>query len=216
MGFFPPENAVKGDSRIDRARGMCKKLVGHFSHSWKKKEALKKAQRELNLPEHSLITECPTRWGTRQRMMDRILEQQRALSQVLSENRNTRHLVPSWQDIEVLESVNRALKPLQEFTDALSGEDYVSISYVQPVLQLLKTKTLAEDKEDSELTRSVKAKILDYMERKYEDSATQSLLDTSSFLDPRFKADYISAENLIEIKAKLMAEMKTTQMVKIP
>ena len=195
---------------------MCKKLVGHFSHSWKKKEALKKAQRELNLPEHSLITECPTSWGTRQQMMDRILEQQRALSQVLSENRNTRHLVPSWQDIEVLESVNRALKPLQEFTDALSGEDYVSISYVQPVLQLLKTKTLAEDKEDSELTRSVKAKILDYMERKYEDSATQSLLDTSSFLDPRFKADYISAENLIEIKAKLMAEMKTTQTVKIP
>ncbi|KAI4901996.1 hypothetical protein NFI96_028653, partial [Prochilodus magdalenae] len=79
-------------------------------------------------------------------------------------------------------------------------------------LQLLKTKTLAEDKEDSELTHSVKAKILDYMERKYEDSATPSLLDTSSFLDPRFKADYISAENLIEIKAKMMAEMKTTQM----
>ncbi|KAL7872251.1 hypothetical protein SRHO_G00072340 [Serrasalmus rhombeus] len=123
--------------------------------------------------------------------------------------------IDKFPDIEVLESVNRALKPLQEFTDALSGEDYVSISYVQPVLQLLKTKTLAEDKEDSELTRSVKAKILDYMERKYEDSATQSLLDTSSFLDPRFKAD-ISAENLIEIKAKLMAEMKTTQMEREP
>ncbi|KAI4879001.1 hypothetical protein NFI96_023406 [Prochilodus magdalenae] len=95
-------------------------------------------------------------------------------------------------------------------------EKIVSISYVQPVLQLLKTKTLAEDKEDSEQTRSVKAKILDNMERKYEDSATQSLLDTSSFLDPRFKADYISAENLIEIKAKLMAEMKTTQMEREP
>ncbi|KAI4895506.1 hypothetical protein NFI96_002418 [Prochilodus magdalenae] len=35
------------------------------------------------------------------------------------------------------------------------------------VFQLLKPKTLAEDKDDSELTRSVKAKILDYMERKY-------------------------------------------------
>ncbi|KAI4890877.1 hypothetical protein NFI96_009808 [Prochilodus magdalenae] len=84
------------------------------------------------------------------------------------------------------------------------------------VLQLLKTKTFAEDKEDSELTRSVKAKILDYMERKYEDSTTQSLLDTSPFLDPRFKADYISAENLIEIKANLMTEMKTTQMEREP
>ncbi|KAI4884723.1 hypothetical protein NFI96_027626, partial [Prochilodus magdalenae] len=95
-------------------------------------------------------------------------------------------------------------------------EKIVSISYVQPVLQLLKTKTLAEDKEDRALTCSVKARILDYMERKYEDSAAQSLLDTSSFLNPRFKADYTSAENLIEIKAKLKAEMKTTQMERDP
>ncbi|XP_065105792.2 E3 SUMO-protein ligase ZBED1-like [Paramisgurnus dabryanus] len=36
-------NAVKDDSRIDRAAGLCKKLVGHFSHSWKQKMALKKS-----------------------------------------------------------------------------------------------------------------------------------------------------------------------------
>ena len=30
-------------------------MVGVFSHSWKQKTALKKAQQELNLPEHSLI-----------------------------------------------------------------------------------------------------------------------------------------------------------------
>ncbi len=51
------ENAVKGDERITRAVGLCKKLVGHFSHTWKGKMALKKAQKEHNLPEHSLITE---------------------------------------------------------------------------------------------------------------------------------------------------------------
>lgn len=85
---------------------MCKKLVGHFSHSWKKKST-EEAQRELNLPEHGLITECPTHWGTKQQMIERILEQQRALSQILSENRSTRHLVPSWQDIEATSRVYR-------------------------------------------------------------------------------------------------------------
>ncbi len=60
------ENTVKGDERITRAVGLSKKLVGHFSHTWKGKMALKKAQKEYNLPEHSLITECPTRWGSRQ------------------------------------------------------------------------------------------------------------------------------------------------------
>ncbi len=63
MFFFCPENAVKDDARVKRATGLCKQIVGVFSHSWKKKTALKKAQQELNLPEHSLITECPTRLG---------------------------------------------------------------------------------------------------------------------------------------------------------
>lgn len=124
---------------IIRAKGMCKSLVGHFTITGKKKKHWRK--RELNLPEHGLITECRTWWGTKQQMMEKILEQQRALSQILSENRSTRHMVQSWQDTEVLESVSKALKPLQEFTDALSGEDYVSISYLLPVLHLLKTNT---------------------------------------------------------------------------
>ncbi|KAJ4947029.1 hypothetical protein JOQ06_009071 [Pogonophryne albipinna] len=119
------ENAVKKDGRINRTAGVCKKLVGHFSHSWKARSALEKAQKELNLPSHSLITECQTRWGSRQMMISRILEQQKALSQVLSVDKKLRHLIPNWQDIDVLESVSKSLGPLLEFTDALSGEDYV-------------------------------------------------------------------------------------------
>ena len=154
---FPvfPENAVKDDSRIARAAGLCKKLVGHFSHSWKQKMALKEAQQEHNLPEHSLITECPTRWGSRQKMMERILEQRQAISNVLSADRKTRHLVPSWQDLDVLESVNLALHPLQVFTDALSGESYVSVSYVKPVLHLLNTSVLLNTTEMKETARKV-------------------------------------------------------------
>ncbi|XP_053298983.1 E3 SUMO-protein ligase ZBED1 [Pleuronectes platessa] len=204
------ENAVKDDSRIARAAGLCKKLVGHFSHSWKQKMALKEAQQEHNLPEHSLITECPTRWGSRQKMMERILEQRQAISNVLSADRKTRHLVPSWQDLDVLESVNLALHPLQVFTDALSGESYVSVSYVKPVLHLLNTSVLAEKEDDTNLTKTIKVKILDYMNTKYDDPATQELLDTASFMDPRFKVSYISSERVQDIKTRVMSEMKET------
>lgn len=65
---------LKDESRIARAAGLCKKLVGHFSHSWKQRMALKEAQQEHNVLEHSLITECPTRWGLRQKMIERVLE----------------------------------------------------------------------------------------------------------------------------------------------
>lgn len=204
------ENAVKGDERITRAVGLCKKLVGHFSHTWKGKMALKKAQKEHNLPEHSLITECPTRWGSRQRMIQRVLEQQRAISDVLSADRKSRHLVPSWQDLDVLESINQALQPLQEFTDALSGERYVSVSYVKPVLHLMNTSILAAKEEDSDLTKSIKMKILEYMNTKYDNPATQELLDMTCFMDPRFKANYISSDKVSDIRARVKSEIEAT------
>lgn len=158
--------------------------------------AVKEAQQEHNLPEHSLITECPTRWGSRQKMIERVLEQHLALSAVLSEDRKSRHLVPTWQDLDVLESVNQALQSLQEFTDALSGESYVSVSYVKPVLHLMKTSVLAEKEEDSDLTKSIKMNILNYMNSKYDDPTTQELLDMACFMDPRFKGSYITAKRL--------------------
>ncbi len=55
------ENAVKSNERITRAVGLCKKLVGHFSHTWKM--ALKKAEKVNNLPEHSHYHRMPYKVG---------------------------------------------------------------------------------------------------------------------------------------------------------
>ena len=49
-------NAMKDDSRLSRALGVCKKIVSSFSYSWKKKSELSKVQSEMKLPQHSLIT----------------------------------------------------------------------------------------------------------------------------------------------------------------
>lgn len=114
----------------------------------------------------------------------------------------TRHLVPTWQDTDVLESINGALGPLQEFTDALSGENYVSVSYLKPVLHLLRTSTLAESGQDTDLTKDIKSRALHYIEDKYNDPVTQELLDITSFIDPRFKMTYISEENVPYIKGE--------------
>ncbi|KAF0039325.1 hypothetical protein F2P81_007560 [Scophthalmus maximus] len=180
------KNALK-DDRVSRATAVCEKLVGHFSHSGKKKAALTEAQRELQIPEHNLITECPTRWGSKEMMIARVLEQAKAISQILSVDCYARSLIPTWQDIDVLESIHKALHPLLEFKDALSGEEYVSISYLKPVLHLLATSVLAEDAEDTDLTRSLKTKVLAYLSDKYGDPNIQELLDVGSFLDPGLK-----------------------------
>lgn len=169
---------------------------------------LAKAQEELQLPQHAFITSCPTRWGSMQQMIERVLEQQRALTQVLSADRKTIHLVPQWQDTDVLESVSKALGPLQEFTDALSSENYISVSYVKPVLHLLNTKILAVEDEDTDLTKTIKSKILNYISKHYEDETTQVLLDTATFLNPRFKTSYTDEDKLPNIKSRVMSDME--------
>lgn len=193
---------------IERAVGVCKKIVSAFSYTHKRRKALAKAQAELHLPHHRLITETPTRWGSRQQMIARVLEQEKAITQVLKEDKKTRHLAPSWQDLDGLESVNRALSPLVEFTDALSGEEYVSVSYLKPVLHLLNTTVLAAAEDDTTVTKRIKGGILQYLNDKYDDPATDDLLDMASLVDPRFKMAYVADNRKAYIKAKAMAEMQ--------
>ncbi|CAI5682842.1 unnamed protein product [Oreochromis niloticus] len=197
------------DARITRDISLCKKVVSSFSYSWRKRRELAEVQIQLGLPSHQLLTEATTRWGSRLVMIERVLEQERALSKVLSVDMKTRPLVPTWQDIEVLEAVQKALKPLQDFTDALSGEKYVTLSYVRPVLHLFNTSLLAPGEEDSELCKSIKTHIVDYLNNKYADPSTSDLFDMASFVDPRFRAKYIPSEKINALKHKLILEAES-------
>ena len=53
--------------------------------------------------------------------------------------------------------------------------------------------------------------MLEYMNSKYEERVTQELLDEASFLDPRYKTQYISVNNVPITKARLVSEMKTME-----
>lgn len=146
--------------QVERAVGVCRKIVAAFSNSWKRRRELAKAQAEQKppLPPHQLITETPTRWGSMQEMVERIIEQEKAISHVLRADKKARHLVPTWQDMDVLESMNKALSPLKEFT--LSGEHYPSVSYLKPVLHLFNNQILKHQDDDIPLTTTIKESIL--------------------------------------------------------
>ncbi|XP_076880239.1 E3 SUMO-protein ligase ZBED1-like [Brachyhypopomus gauderio] len=200
------QNGLK-DPRVDRAVVLCKKVVSAFSFSWKRRRDLASAQTELGLPSHQLITESPTRWGSRQKMINRVLEQEKAIARVLGSDKKSRQLVPTWQDLDVLESVNKAVSPLQEFTDALSGEAYVSVSYLKPVLHLFNNSILQSKEDETELTKHIKSTTLQYLNSKYSDPATDELLCIASLVDPRFRTSYIEQEKVERIKERAVTEM---------
>ncbi|XP_067303173.1 E3 SUMO-protein ligase ZBED1-like [Pseudorasbora parva] len=193
--------------KTERALGLCRNIVGAFSHSWQRKHELHKKQVDLGLPNHSLITDCATRWGSKLAMVERILEQAQAIRHVLSDDRRS-SLSLTWQDMDVLKAVHEALKPVGDFTDILSGENYVTSSCILPILQLCRDNVLAASENDLQLTKSIKTGILTKLEAKYESDSSRKLMRKCTFLDPRYRGGYETDDNaLAETKAELQAEI---------
>lgn len=133
-----------------------------------------------------------------------MLEQEKAIAKA---DKKTRHLAPSWQDVDVLESVCKALNQLADFTDVLSGEEYVSVSYLKPVLHLFNEEVLKPVADDSELTKTIKASVINYLNEKYDDAATDDLLNIASLVDPRFKTRYIKDDKVEAVRSRTVAQM---------
>ena len=199
-------NSMKDDDRITRAVGVAHKIINTFAHSWKKKRELMKLQTEMDLPRHSLITECTTRWGTRYKMLHRILKQERAIAQVLNNDPRTTHLKPRWQDTEVMESIVSALKPISDFTDILSAEERVTASCLKPLLNHLHNEALVQNKGDTTLKCDIQDRIKEYMRKKYEVESVIGTLNISCCLDPRFMLRYCSDEEASAISQTIIQE----------
>ena len=135
------------NNQVQRALARCHSLVELFHRSWKKTRDLRQKQELLDLPQHKLISDVATRWGSTFEMVSRIIEQQQAISAVLAEDRKNWHKMPTNSELSVLESVVDVLKPLSYLTDALSGEKQVTASAVIPVLKHVKSILLPDQKQ---------------------------------------------------------------------
>lgn len=95
--------------RVDSATKACRRVVEGFSRSWKRKRELKKKkQAQLKIPEHALIHDVVTRWGSTYEMISRFLEQQQAVCGVLAEDRGSWYLMPKDKDIIVMDEITSA------------------------------------------------------------------------------------------------------------
>lgn len=133
-----------------------------------------------------------------------------AVSAVLAEDRKKWHLMPRDTDMTTLETVRDVLAPLSDFTDALSGEKETTISSVLP-LSMWKIKACLKDEEgDRPLVLEMKNKIRGDFEKRYDDHNLQMTLNTSTFLDPRFKGTFVTMEE--DIKMELLRKAEAVQL----
>jgi len=60
---------------VQKVIARSKKCIAHFNKSTKEMYKLREKQKLLKLPEHELIQNCITRWGSTLHMLERIQEQ---------------------------------------------------------------------------------------------------------------------------------------------
>ena len=178
-------------NQIQRVIKRCHALVSLFHRSWKKNRDLLAKQTLLNLPEHKLLSDVVTRWGSTFNMMDRIIEQQQAINAVLIDDRKNWHHMLSDSDFSVLENVCSVLKPLAVLTDGLSGEKEVTISALLPVMKHINTNLLCASPSDNILVKEIKTVIKCDLQARYQSPKVALLLELASYLDPRFRDRYL-------------------------
>ena len=116
-------------------------------------------------------------------MVERILEQQQAVSAVLAKDRKSWHIMPTDAQLSVLEKLVKVLEPLHFLTDALAGEEDVTASAIKPILKHIE-EICTQKSDDHHLTKEIKSLILENLSTHYESAMMSSLLDKCAFLDP--------------------------------
>ncbi len=111
--------------------------------------------------------------------------------------------------MDVLTSVLTALEPLADFTDALSGDLYVTVSYIKPTLKFIENASEAA-RDDTNLTADLKARVQADFQKCYTSETAQTILNTTTWLDPQYKTEYLTEEG-----GKNASENKKEQMMAI-
>ncbi|KAL7384917.1 hypothetical protein ABVT39_011416 [Epinephelus coioides] len=94
----------------------------HFNHSVLAKQHLRAIQEDLGLPQHGVIQAVPTRWNSTLHMLQRMVEQKRALSVYAGEY--GKFTCPTAEQWVTVSNLIETLSPIEEVTlERGSSED---------------------------------------------------------------------------------------------
>lgn len=127
--------SLKSQRSVLDVMGVARKIVGHFSHSQLACDKLKVIQEQLNIPVKKLIQDVETRWNSSYYMLERLLEQKRAINLYIADNAGLTDL--TFSQWELVNNLVTLLKPFEEITKLASAEDSI-ISEVIPLVSTLK------------------------------------------------------------------------------
>ncbi|XP_045671415.1 zinc finger BED domain-containing protein 4 [Ursus americanus] len=196
--------ALKSQRMVQGLLSIARKLCERVQRSPRAKERLAELQREYALPQHHLLQDVPSRWNTSFHMLERLIEQKRAINEMSIEC-NFRELI-SCDQWEVMQSVCHALKPF----DAASREmsTHVStLSQVIPMIHILSRKVEMLFEETTGIDTMLKS-LKEAMASRLAAALHDPRYIFATLLDPRYKASLFSEEEAEQYKQDLIRELE--------
>lgn len=180
-----------------------KNIAKHFNHSVLAKQNLKKIQKELGLPQHSIIQSEPTRWNSTLHMMQRMLEQKRALNIYAGEyGKNATPAADQWDTVSNLIDT---LEPVEEVTLEISRSE-ASISSVIPSIAVLKMVLQAEGPNTRGI-KTLRETMLQSLQKRFARMEETKCLVLATLLDPRYKGHvFFAVDTLTKAKQWIKEE----------
>lgn len=112
------EESLKSQKEVLQMVAAARRIVTHFNHSSLAEQKLKSIQQELKLPNHQLVQDVSTRWNSTFYLMERLLEQKRAVSLYITDHETLNNLTHAqW---ELMAQCIKLLKPFEEITKITS------------------------------------------------------------------------------------------------
>lgn len=177
-----------------------KSIVRAFKMSTVATEILRNEQSKLNKPKLKLIQEVPTRWNSLYFMIKRLLEVGDALAIAISKVETINISYFTSEEIKVLKDVVEVMGHFQEITEDISGENYVTVSLIIPLVYGLteKLKLVQRDLNTSSGKEFASAAIANIGDRLYS-YETRTLTALATMLDPRWKKRGFQSSNNADI-----------------
>nr|XP_033488191.1 zinc finger BED domain-containing protein 1-like [Epinephelus lanceolatus] len=184
-----------------------KAAAQHFKHSPTDSYLLESKQKLLGLKPVQLINDCPTLWNSTYDMICRAADQQAAVAAVIMEKKLSR-LELSSVEWTLMEKVKDVLKPFKVATQALSTENYPTASAVL-LLQYVLLTQLNPSTNDPAALKEMKSMISTDLKARYgPDKDAFFLLNTASYLDPRFhRLVHLEQESRQAVRDKVQREL---------
>lgn len=163
-------------------------IVKFIKNSVINSDMLRKIQLESNIPEGNIkkvILDVKTRWNSTFYMVQRFLELLPVINQILLNGDNNLDMLIA-AEIADLRQLENLLKPFECATKEISGEKYITVSKIVPMVNCLSTH-LKKFEGTTESITAAKTSLEAEIAKRFGLTEQNSRLAISTLLDPRFK-----------------------------